>query len=313
MSLKTFLKLVEIQTKLASLFPFLLGTLFAVFYFKEFNFGNTLLFFAAMLIFDMTTTAINNFMDFLKAKDEGYKDQVNVIGQEKIPEKLVATLIITMLVIASLLGLFLVFRTDILLFFIGGICFFIGIFYTYGPVPISRMPVGEIFSGVTMGFGIFFIAVYVNVTSGTLVSLEFLKGNQFAIVGDYLAILIIFLVSIPSIFTIANIMLANNLCDLDEDIVNHRYTLVFYIGRKMGVVLFNVLIYASYLAIILAVVLRIYHPIMLLALVTIIPVRKNLTAFNQKQVKSETFVLSIKNLVLINGALVVLLAISLMF
>ena len=69
MSIKTFLELVEIQTKLASFFPFLLGALFAALYFKEFNLGNTLLFFAAMLIFDMTTTAINNFMDFLKAKD----------------------------------------------------------------------------------------------------------------------------------------------------------------------------------------------------------------------------------------------------
>ncbi|MGX7418890.1 1,4-dihydroxy-2-naphthoate polyprenyltransferase [Carnobacterium gallinarum] len=291
-----------------------MGTLFAVYYFRDFNLGNTILFFAAMLIFDMTTTAINNFMDFQKAKDEGYKDQVNVIGQEKIPEKLVAFLIIFMLVVASLLGLLLVYRTDILLFFIGGICFFIGIFYTFGPVPISRMPVGELFSGVTMGFGIFFIAIYVNVMSGTLMNLTFAQhGYQFALVGNYLDLLIILLVSIPAIFTIANIMLANNLCDLDEDIVNHRYTLVFYIGRKMGVLLFNTLIYASYFAIILAVVLRIYHPIMLLTLLTVIPVRKNLATFNQKQVKSETFVLSIKNLVLINGASVILLAISLVF
>lgn len=313
MSIRTFLKLVEIQTKLASLFPFLLGALFAALYFKEFNLGNTLLFFAAMLIFDMTTTAINNFMDFLKAKDEGYKDQVNIIGQEKIPEKLVQGVILSMLTIASLLGLLLVFRTDILVLFMGGACFFIGIFYTYGPVPLSRMPVGELFSGVTMGFGIFFIAVYVNLASGTLLNLQFLPDYQFSLMGNYLQILVILFVSIPSIFTIANIMLANNLCDLDEDIVNHRYTLVFYIGRKRGVQLFNALIYLSYVAIILAVILKIYHPIMLAVLVTLLPVSKNLSIFNQKQVKTETFVLSIKNLILINGALVCLMLISLLF
>jgi len=108
-------------------------------------------------------------------------------------------------------------------------------------------------------------------------------------------------------------MLANNLCDLDEDIVNHRYTLVFYIGRKRGVQLFNVLIYLSYVAVVLAVVLKIYHPIMLAVLLTLFPVSKNLSIFNQKQVKTETFVLSIKNLILINGALVCLMLISLLF
>ena len=159
----------------------------------------------------------------------------------------------------------------------------------------------------------FFIAVYVNLASGTLLNLQFLPNYQFALVGNYLQILVILLVSIPSIFTIANIMLANNLCDLDEDIVNHRYTLVFYIGRKRGVQLFNVLIYLSYVAVVLAVVLKIYHPIMLAVLLTLFPVSKNLSIFNQKQVKTETFVLSIKNLILINGALVCLMLISLLF
>lgn len=128
MSINTFLKLVEIQTKLASLFPFLLGTLFATYYFDSFSPINTLLFFLSMIIFDMTTTAINNLMDYQKAKDEGYKDEVNIIGQEKLSEKLVVRLIVAMLVIAFLLGIILVFRTNIILLLIGAVCFFIGIF-----------------------------------------------------------------------------------------------------------------------------------------------------------------------------------------
>lgn len=312
MPITTFFKLVEIQTKLASLFPFLLGTLFAAYYFNAFNLINTLIFFVAMLIFDMTTTAINNLMDYQKAKDNGYKDEVNVIGQEKIPEKLVIRLIIGMLIAAMLLGFLLVFRTNIILLVIGAGCFFIGIFYTFGPIPISRMPLGEPISGLVMGFGIFFIAAFVNVKDTNLLSLLFSK-QSFILEGNLVSILSLFFVSLPTVFLIANIMLANNTCDLEQDIINHRYTLPFYIGKKQAVQLFNVLVYLSYVVIVLAVLLGLLHPILLLLLGTIIPMRKNLAVYNDKQVKSETFIIAIKNIVLFSSSEVVLLAVSLLF
>lgn len=312
MSINTFLKLVEIQTKLASLFPFLLGTLFATYYLDSFSPINTLLFFLSMIIFDMTTTAINNLMDYQKAKDEGYKDEVNIIGQEKLSEKLVVRLIVAMLVIAFLLGIILVFRTNIILLLIGAVCFFIGIFYTFGPVPISRMPLGEPISGLTMGFGIFFIAAFVNVEPGTLLSLAF-EGTRFIVEGDMVLILSLFLVSLPAVFLIANIMLANNTCDLEQDILNHRYTLPFYIGKKRAVQLFNGLVYSSYAVVVIAIILGLLHPILLLLVVTILPMRKNLAVYNAKQVKSETFVIAIKNIILFCSSEVVLLAISLLF
>ncbi len=312
MPITTFFKLVEIQTKLASLFPFLLGTLFAAYYFNAFNLINTLIFFVAMLIFDMTTTAINNLMDYQKAKDKGYKDEVNVIGQEKIPEKLVIRLIIGMLIVAMLLGFLLVFRTNIILLVIGAGCFFIGIFYTFGPIPISRMPLGEPISGLVMGFGIFFIAAFVTIKDTNLLSLLF-SEQSFILEGNLISILSLFFVSLPTVFLIANIMLANNTCDLEQDIVNHRYTLPFYIGKKQAVQLFNGLVYLSYVVIVLAVLLGLLHPVLLLLLGTIIPMRKNLAVYNDKQVKSETFVIAIKNIVLFSSSEVVLLAISLLF
>ncbi|WP_035050615.1 1,4-dihydroxy-2-naphthoate polyprenyltransferase [Carnobacterium jeotgali] len=312
MPITTFFKLVEIQTKLASFFPFLLGTLFAAYYFNAFNLINTLIFFVAMLIFDMTTTAINNLMDYQKAKDNGYKDEVNVIGQEKISEKLVIRLIIGMLIVAMLLGFLLVFRTNIILLVIGAGCFFIGIFYTFGPIPISRMPLGEPISGLVMGFGIFFIAAFVNVKDTNLLSLLFSK-QSFILEGNLVSILSLFFVSLPTVFLIANIMLANNTCDLEQDIINHRYTLPFYIGKKQAVQLFNVLVYLSYVVIVLAVLLGLLHPVLLLLLGTIIPMRKNLAVYNDKQVKSETFIIAIKNIVLFSSSEVVLLAVSLLF
>jgi 1,4-dihydroxy-2-naphthoate octaprenyltransferase len=66
MTYRTFLELVEIRTKLASLFPFIMGVLFAMTYFGEVQWLNTFIFFIGMTIFDMVTTMINNYMDLKK-------------------------------------------------------------------------------------------------------------------------------------------------------------------------------------------------------------------------------------------------------
>ncbi|WP_088816186.1 MULTISPECIES: 1,4-dihydroxy-2-naphthoate polyprenyltransferase [Listeria] len=312
MSFRTFLELVEIRTKIASVYPFMLGTLYVLYEYQVFNWQNTIIFFLAMLIFDLTTTAINNYMDYRKATnnhDYDFRKTSNIIGQKEIPELTVIILIFAMFFIATGLGIWLVFRTDLLVLLIGFVCFCIGILYTFGPVPLSRMPLGEIFSGVTMGFGIFFLAIYVNAFDAGIANLIW-QGEWINIRFNLLEIIQIAVVSLPCIFTIGNIMLANNLCDLDEDICNHRYTLPYYIGRKMGVLLFNVLYYASFLAVVVAVLLGYLHPVMLLSLIVILPVYNNLKKFNQEQVKAKTFVIGIKNFVMINASLTVLMALS---
>lgn len=310
MTIANFLKLVEIQTKLASLFPFIIGVLFSWTYFGQVHWGYTGLFFVAMLIFDMTTTAINNYMDFKKAKDDTYKQEVNIIGEENISQKLVATLIWFMLGISAVIGFYLSYQTGWVLFVLGGLCCLIGVFYTFGPVPLSRMPLGEVFSGVTMGFGIFLITCYINAFDLNFLRIV-ISDWQFAMTGDLKQLLAIFLASLPMVFTIANIMLANNLCDLDQDIKNHRYTLPYYIGRKSGLRLFNTLMYGCYVVIILGVATRVYPWPVLVTLGTLPLIMKQVKAFNGKQVKRETFVVSIKNLVIFNSALILGLLLSL--
>ena len=310
MTISVFLKLVEIQTKLASLFPFLIGTLFAMFYFKAFNLTNTLIFFVGMLVFDMTTTAINNFMDYKKAKDKTYKYETNIVGQAGLGEQQVTRLIISMLIFSAIIGGILVYRTGWLMLVMGGICCFIGVFYTFGPVPLSRMPLGEIFSGGTMGLGIFMMTIYVNAFQTKFFFLDISNWEIF-VYGDLKLLLSIVWASLPMVFTIANIMLANNLCDLEEDINNHRYTLPFYIGKENGVKLFSILMYSCYAVIVLGVVFNVYHWAMLIVLGTVPLVSKNVQQFNEKQVKTETFAISLKNLVIFNGAQIVGLVLSL--
>lgn len=301
MSLRSFLKLVEIQTKLASLFPFLVGLFFVIYRFDSFKPINTIVFFLSMLLFDLTTTAINNYMDYKKATSEEYRREKNIIGQENISEWLVVTTIFLLLISATGLGIYLVFRTNLLVLFIGMVCFAIGILYTFGPIPISRMPLGEIFSGVTMGFGILFLSVYVNAFDKGIANLVW-TGRTITLQLDIILILEIILISLPCIFTIANIMLANNICDLEEDIKNHRFTLPYYIGKKYAIWLFNGMYIASFLAIFAAILLNLLPNTMYLALLACIPVYKHVSLFNRNQNKAETFVVSVKNLILINGS-----------
>lgn len=310
MTIRNFLKLVEIQTKLASLFPFLIGVLFSLSYFKQINWLNTLIFFCGMLVFDMATTAINNYMDFIKAKDDIYKSNTNIIGQANLDTKRVAFLISMMLIFSMVVGLVLVYRTGWLMLVMGGVCCFIGIFYTYGPIPLSRMPLGELFSGVTMGLGIFLMTVYINTYSTMFLYLD-LSNWEFQLVGNIKILLAILWASLPMVFTIANIMLANNLCDLDEDIKNHRYTLPYYIGRERGVVLFRVLMFSCYGIVIIGLLVGVYQWPMLITLLTFPIIKKNVSEFSRCQIKSKTFVISIKNLVVFNVAQIIGLLISL--
>lgn len=309
MSIRSFLKLVEIQTKIASVFPFFIGILFVLYRYDSFHLKNTLIFFSSMLIFDLTTTAINNYMDYRKANSDEYRKEKNVIGQEGIKESTVIATILTLFFIATGLGIWLTVETGLLVLLIGFICFCIGILYTFGPIPLSRMPLGEVFSGVTMGFGIVFLTVYVNAFDVGIAALEWQKEMIFLQV-NIIRIIEIIIVSLPCMFTIANLMLANNICDVEEDIKNHRFTLPFYLGKKYSLWLYNGLYVGSFVAILISVFLHLLPVISLLSLIAILPVYKHMRIFNELQVKSKTFSLAVKNLIIVNGFLVVSLAMS---
>lgn len=312
MTRKSFFDLVEIRTKLASLFPFLIAVLFTNSYFHSFHWGKTLFFFFGMLAFDMATTAINNYMDFRKAHSEEYKYQENVIGKDQLSERTVVLIIFALIGFAAIVGLTLAVQTGWLLLVMGCACCFIGVFYTFGPIPLSRMPLGEVFSGVTMGLGIFAITIYLNTYDKRLFFME-LDLRHFAITGSTTAALAVVWASLPLIATIANIMLANNLCDLEQDIANHRYTLPFYLGKKNAVVLFNLLMYSCYGAIIVGWLAGIYQWPILLTFLSLVKVYPQTRAFTKEQVKSRTFLMSIKNLVSFNSCYALGLFVTLLF
>lgn len=310
--MKDIIELVELRTKIASLIPFVVGLLYSIWTFGNFNVVNMVLFFIGMLCFDMATTVMNNLMDYVKAKNETYRQEENIIGTSSLTVKQAAMIFGSLVGVATIIGIILVVRTNIILLFVGALCFVIGIFYTFGPIPISRMPLGEVLSGVTMGFGIFWIVIFLNAPEASFAWMGLDQGMLIVRLALFDHIKVV-LLSLPLVCTIANIMLSNNLCDLETDITNHRYTLVYYIGKPMALKLYQGLYLISFVAMALAVVFRMAPILILGTLLVGVPVYKNIQLFMQKQEKRTTFALAIKNMIMIHVVQMVLLVISVIF
>lgn len=311
MNIKAFLKVVEIQTKVASIIPYIIGILFAIYHFRDFNGFNSVLFLVSLLGIDMATTAINNYMDHKKAiVKEGYNyEEHNGIVSNQLSDMQVLSTIIILITIGAISGLALVFRTDLVILLIGFFSFGIGIIYSAGPIPISRTPLGEIVSGIMMGGLIFFVTIYIQLSDEKMIIYKFTK-EYFHLSIDYVELIAIGIIAIPLVAGISNIMLANNICDLEEDVKNHRFTLPCFIGKKNALLVFGFLYLCSYLAVILAVVLKILPLTSLIILLTIPVVLKKTKSFIDIQVKEETFVISVQNFVLIGLSYIISLSIG---
>lgn len=288
-----YLQFTEIKTKITSLFPFLISLIYLSYKNQPIKPIETIIFFIAMFLFDLETTAINNYID---TKTNG----------EEIPysRKKAIAIIYIMLGICVLLGLLLVYFTNWIVLILGIMCFVFGILYTFGPLPISRTPFGEIISGIFYGFFIPLILLYINFPEDYYIVIDF-TSTQVLILANYINLMhLIFLFTIPTLTTAA-IMLANNICDLEKDILQKRHTLVYYIGKEKSVIVFNWLYIISFLMIPILIILGDLGIFSLILLGGAIPIFKNLKQFEKEQIKSKTFIVSIKNYLIINGGLVI--------
>ncbi|MCL1992853.1 MAG: UbiA family prenyltransferase [Spirochaetes bacterium] len=283
-ALKRAYDYVELPTKLASVLPFFTAIAYCFFLLSGTGYAlhvsSTLLFFAAMLLFDMTTTMINNYIDRRQSGKQGYFSRPVMLA-----------MIFCALLPAAAIGVYLAWHYGIVFLLAGIFCFFIGITYTFGPMPISRSSYGELFSGLTLGLVLPFLVVTINTPA--LVQLT-LTGWTASLTLDFLGLIKLVLVCAPLVLCISNIMLANNICDYEADKAT-RYTLPRHIGIENGIRLFTALYVFCYLAIVAAVAAGAIPWLSLFVLLTALPVSRNVRRFNEKQVKSQTFALSVKN------------------
>jgi len=294
---KKFLDYIEIKTKITSIFAFLFTIAFLFYKEQQIDWMRTAIFFSSMFLFDLTTTAINNYID---TKSNG---QVLQFQRRKA-----LTIIFMLFGISAVLGLYLAYLTDIVVLMLGGLCFLCGVLYTYGPVPISRQPLGEVLSGIFYGLFIPFLLMYINMPKGMFLTFG-LSWETISVDFRIIPIVTVLLLSIIPVCTTANIMLANNICDVDKDTAVKRYTLPYYLGSK-SLYLFAALYYMTYAAVIVMVTFGILSPVCLLSLLTIVPVQKNINKFMKRQEKATTFMTAIENYIIIMGTNTVMIFIS---
>lgn len=292
--IKRFLSYVEIMTKITSLFAFLMSLAYLFYLGQPVKPGLTGIFFLSMFLFDLTTTAINNYIDT--------KTNTQTL---QFSRRTALTIIYVLFLISAGLGLYLAYRTDLVVLAVGGLCFLSGILYTYGPVPISRQPLGELLSGVFYGLVIPFILLYINRPQDTYLSYR-LSGEALEVTLRFRSLAALVLLAAAPTCATANIMLANNICDVEKDVAVMRHTLPYYLGKK-ALELYAWLYYIIYLAGGALVVFGVLPWPYLLFVLTLVPVQNNINEFRKKQEKQTTFVLSIKNFILIMGADVVLI------
>lgn len=299
MNLSVFLELVEIKAKTASVFPFLLGTFFAWYHYRQLHPVYLLIFFVAMLMFNMAVDANDNYQDYRRAtRNEAlaFREKTNIIGVHHLNVHHIGWLVFWLTVISAALGLWMVSQTGWPLLWLGLFSYAVGYFYAGGPRPISTTPFGEFFAGITMGFVIFLISVYINTFD--------------VITFNWAFVWPVLLSSGLAVCSIADLLLANNIADEKEDKELGRRTIVYYIGKKSALVLFVGLYVFGFICLLAAVLLGYLPKLTLLTLLTVPIVWRNTKGFLARQIKKITFPLAIKNLFLITLAQVIFMGLG---
>jgi 1,4-dihydroxy-2-naphthoate polyprenyltransferase len=294
-----WIKFVELSTKLLSLTPFFIGAAYSLYRNGTLNWGSTGILLVAVFFWSLTVTMVNNFIDRKREKKEPYfstaVSRVLIFGTGGA---------------SMLLGLWLTFLYGLPVLAAGLISFGVGIFYSFTPISISRTPYGEIASGLTEGFLVIFLTVFINASVGSepYTALYF-DGWTLAGSLSLPGMAALLLLALPNMCCTSNIMLANNVCDVERDVQARRYTLPYFIGQKRAMLLYKALYLAAYGAIVVAVIAGVLTPLSLLALATAPFVYQNARKFSANPVKGETFVLTIHNYtLLLYGYLLTILA-----
>lgn len=298
MNFKIFAELIELKAKTASIFPFLLGLAYSLYHYQSVNLSALAIYFVAMFMFNCFVDIWDNYNDYHKAVDtDDYQKNTNIIGRENLSMGLIKSLLAFFFFGSLILGIIVALMTGWAVFWLGLLCYAVGVFYASGPKPLSSLPLGELLSGLTMGYVIFLICLYINSSQNFVWSFANLATT--------------FLIALPNTLLIANLMLANNTCDLEEDEANHRYTIVHYIGKKAALIWWTTALILAFVAIVVAVILGLLSPIMLLILLIAPLMIKFARPYLQKQVKKETFISSVKILMVFQLVQVLLFFVSL--
>jgi 1,4-dihydroxy-2-naphthoate octaprenyltransferase len=222
MSLRQFLDIVEIRTKIVSLSGLTIGSLGAWLLADSFVWPAALLMWPAALAVDMGTTAFNTFFGYWDGSDDRRHNQERdkvLVHEGVAPAKaLLAALVLW--AFAAVLGLVLGALAGWWIVAAGALCLLVGFAYNAGPLPLSRSPFGELFAGGFLGWVL------------PIVTMLAVSGRSPLDSGGAALLPAMALLALPSFLLVASILTVNNTCDIEGDREAGRLTLSILIGRR---------------------------------------------------------------------------------
>jgi len=238
MTKKQLFAILDPKTWPASIIPVLVGTLYSVY--RVGNFRLDL--FIAMLLSAVGAqcfaNVLNDYSDYksgLDTIDTVYDREGSILVFDSIPLIKVKKLMIYLVICTLIPGFYLFFHGGILIAIVGIIGFLVAYFYSAGPMPISETFLGELFSGLTMGGLITWLAYYIQT--------GYIDKN-------------IILISIPLIIYIGSILFTNGLCDIEKDRAT-RMTIPILMGRRRSIEILRFAYIMMYIFVFLGIFLKI--------------------------------------------------------
>lgn len=215
MTLKQFLFIVEIRTKIVSISTFLLALAYTLWSHGSVPVYLVILTFISALFVDMGTTGFNSYFDWYHNVDDPKfnKEDAKVIIHEGVSPGSALIASIVCWLVALVPGIIIAVVRGFPIIVIGTVCLLVGFFYSAGKRPISFTPWGEFFAGGFLGTVFFVLCNYI--FTGTF------SGKAF-------------FVSLPQSFSIAAILSTNNACDYVGDKAAGRKTLAILVGKNLS-------------------------------------------------------------------------------
>ena len=284
-TLQKFNALVQIQTIIISALPYIIGSVMASYYYHNFNLVYSLWLFLAVICFHLAVNGHNQYTDYARYKQNHITSYNNILEKFNITKSWARKIIIILTLISAIIGTILSIKVGWIILLIGILSYLIGYCYSGGPYPILKTPFGEPASGITMGYNITFLGLYINMYNVHPFD-NFFWAKAIIVAG-------------PAIFFIANVMLANNICDVAEDVKIGRKTLPYYTGRKTALTILCCYYVLAYIFLILGIVLK-YLPVITLGSLLTIPLVYHTTkTFVKNPHKESTFTGILVNVLLV--------------
>lgn len=284
-TLQKFKALVQIQTIIISALPYIIGSVMASYYYHNFNLVYSLWIFLAVICFHLAVNGHNQYTDYTRYKQNHITSYNNILEKFNITKSWARKIIIILTLISAIIGITLSIKVGWIILLIGILSYLIGYCYSGGPYPILKTPFGEPASGITMGYNITFLGLYINMYNVHPFD-NFFWAKAIIVAG-------------PAIFVIANVMLANNICDVAEDVKIGRKTLPYYTGRKTALTILCGYYVLAYIFLILGIVLK-YLPVITLGSLLTIPLVYHTTkTFVKNPHKESTFTGILVNVLLV--------------